>query len=152
MYSLESRRLFPESVVPDWSDVHLELKRKNSTLALLWHEYKRDHGENAFGYSWYCQQYRLWARKIRVSMRQTHIFGQKCFVDFAGQTMPVVDPDNGEIRHASIFVAALGGSSYTFAEATWAQDTAGWLRGQVDMFEFFGGVTEIVVPDIRRRR
>ena len=147
MYSLESRRLFPGSVVPVWSDVHLELRQKNSTLALLWHEYKRDQGENGYGYSWYCEQYRLWARQIKVSMRQTHVFGQKCFVDFAGQTMPVVDSESGVIRSASIFVAVLGGSNYTFAEATWAQDTAGWLRGQVDMFEFFGGVTEIVVPD-----
>lgn len=147
MYSLESRRLFPESVVPDWSGVHLELKQKNATLAVLWHEYKSVHGANGYGYSWYCQQYRLWAGKIKVSMRQAHVFGQKCFVDFAGQSMPVVELESGVVRQASIFVAVLGGSSYTFAEATWAQDTAGWLRGQVDMFEFFGGVTEIVVPD-----
>ena len=76
-----------------------------------------------------------------------HKAGEKLFVDYAGQTMPVIDPSTGEVRETQIFVAVLGASSYTYAEAQWHQDLPNWTGGHVRAFAFFGGVTEVVVPD-----
>jgi transposase len=132
--------------VPDWSQVHHELRRKGVTLTLLWHEYKAAHPEG-FQYSWFCDQYRAWTRKLDVVMRQEHRAGEKLFVDYAGQTAEVVDRRTGEIRHAQIFVAVLGASSYTYAEATWTQQLPDWIGSHVRAFEFLGGVSELLVPD-----
>jgi transposase len=132
--------------VPDWSQVHRELRRKGVTLTLLWHEYKAAHPEG-FQYSWFCDQYRAWTRKLDVVMRQEHRAGEKLFVDYAGQTAEVVDRRTGEIRHAQIFVAVLGASSYTYAEATWTQQLPDWIGAHVRAFQFLGGVSEVLVPD-----
>jgi transposase len=132
--------------VPDWSQVHRELRRKGVTLTLLWHEYKAAHPEG-FQYSWFCDQYRAWTRKLDVVMRQEHRAGEKLFVDYAGQTAEVVDQRTGEIRQAQIFVAVLGASSYTYAEATWTQQLPDWIGSHVRAFEFLGGVSELLVPD-----
>jgi len=132
--------------VPDWSQVHRELRRKGVTLTLLWHEYKAAHPEG-FQYSWFCDQYRAWTRKLDVVMRQEHRGGEKLFVDYAGQTAEVVDRRTGEIRAAQIFVAVLGASSYTYAEATWTQQLPDWIGAHVRTFEFLGGVSELLVPD-----
>jgi transposase len=91
--------------------------------------------------------YRNWAGKLKLSMRQVHKAGEKLFVDYAGHTMPIVDPQTGEIRKSQIFVSVLGASNYTFAEATWSQDLSDWLGSHRRSFEFFGGVPQIVVPD-----
>ncbi len=80
-------------------------------------------------------------------MRQIHKAGEKLFVDYAGPTVPVINPDTGEIKKAAIFVAVLGASNYSFAEATWSQTMCDWLASHVRAFEFFGGTTTIVVPD-----
>ena len=135
-----------ERAVPDWSQVHRELRRKGVTLTLLWHEYKAAH-PGGFQYSWFCDQYRAWTRKLDVVMRQEHRSGEKLFVDYAGQTVEVVDRRTGEIRHAQIFVAVLGASSYTYAEATWTQQLADWIGAHVRAFQFLGGVSELLVPD-----
>jgi transposase len=135
-----------ERAVPDWSQVHRELRRKGVTLTLLWHEYKAAHPEG-FQYSWFCDQYRAWTRKLDVVMRQEHRAGEKLFVDYAGQSAEVVDRRTGEIRHAQIFVAVLGASSYTYAEATWTQQLPDWIGSHVRTFEFLGGVSELLVPD-----
>ena len=132
--------------VPDWREIHRELRRKGVTLTLLWHEYKAAHPEG-FGYSWFCDQYRAWAGKLDVVMRQEHRAGEKLFVDYAGQTVEVLDRRTGEIRQAQIFVAVLGASSYTYAEATWTQQLPDWIGSHVRAFEFLGGTSEIVVPD-----
>lgn len=108
------RKLYPPAValpagerpVPQWSYVHQELRRKGVTLTLLWHEYKAAHPEG-FGYGWFCDQYRAWAGKLDVVMRQEHRAGEKLFVDYAGHSAEVVDRRTGEIRQAQIFVAAL---------------------------------------------
>lgn len=149
------RQLFPAPPVvsiadrpmPDWAWVHQELKRKGVTLQLLWQEYKAGCPEDGFQYSWFCKTYRAWAGLLDLSMRQEHRAGEKLFVDYAGQTVPVVDPGSGEIREAQIFVAVLGASSYTFAEATWTQSLPDWIGSHIRAFEFLGGVTEITVPD-----
>ncbi|SBW85167.1 Putative transposase y4bL/y4kJ/y4tB (plasmid) [Pseudomonas veronii 1YdBTEX2] len=149
-----NRRLFPPAVavptdqrpIPDWAWVHAELRRPGVTLALLWQEYRLAHPQG-FQYSWFCEHYRLWAAKVDVVMRQEHRAGEKLFVDYAGQTAPVIDRQTGEIRQAQIFVAVLGASSYTFAEATWSQKLPDWLGSHVRCFAFFGGTTQILVPD-----
>lgn len=148
------QRLFPVKpgrpvsgrMVPDWATVHQELKRKGVTLFLLWEEYKAVHPEG-YQYSWFCQAYRAWAQKLDVVLRQEHRAGEKLFVDYAGQTVPIQDAPTGTVRPAQIFVAVLGASSYTYAEATWSQTSADWTSSHSRAFAFFGGVPELVVPD-----
>ncbi len=139
----------PSSVqrsLPEYSYIHQELKRKSVTLFLLWQEYKIQHPDG-FQYSHYCDRYRAFTGKLSVSMRQTHFAGEKLFVDYAGPTIPIVDCTSGEERPAQVFVAVLGASNYTFAEATMTQGLADWIGSHVRAFEFFDGVPEIVVPD-----
>ncbi len=137
----------PPPPEPDWAEVHRELGHKGVTLALLWEEYRKVHGAASYGYSWFCQNYRQWAERIKVVMRQPHKFGEKAFVDYAGHTVPVIDPITGEVRDAQVFVGVLGASNYTYAEASWSQDLPSWVTAHVRMFAFFGGVPEILVPD-----
>lgn len=147
-------RLFPRTIqlnpkaayVPDWQTVHLELRKKGVTLRLLWMEYLESYPQG-YGYSQFCQLYRNWSGKFKPTMRLNHKAGEKLFVDYAGQTISVIDPKTGEIQEAEIFVAVLGASSYTYAEAQWHQDLPNWIGGHVRAYEFLGGVTEIVVPD-----
>ena len=147
--------LFPAAVIrgrhgrvtPDCASIHQELKRKGVTRQLLWEEYKQAHGNAGYQLSQYCGYYRDWLTKQKRSMRHVHQAGEKLFVDYSGATMPVVNPDTGEIRSAEIFVATLGASNYTFAMASWSQRKADWIDAHVKAFEFFGGVPEIVVPD-----
>src|SRR5712692_3814400 len=131
---------------PDWSTVHHELTRKGVTLFLLWQEYKAATPEG-LQYSWFCQTYRAWASKLDLVMRQTHRAGEKLFVDYAGQGIPVVNRHSGEVHEAVIFVAVLGASSYTYAEATWTQSLPDWIGSHVRTFAALGGVPDIVVPD-----
>lgn len=135
-----------ERPLPDWSVIHNELKRPGVTLQLLWEEYIETHPEG-YRYSWFCSIYRQWRGKLSPTMRQTHKAGDKLFVDYAGQTMPVTDPKTGIVRQAQIFVAALGASNYSYAEATWTQTLPDWIGAHVRAFEFFQGVSRCVVPD-----
>jgi transposase len=132
--------------VPDWTHLHRELRRKGVTLQLLWHEYKTEHPDG-YQYSRFCDLYRTWCARLDLVMRQDHRAGEKLFVDYAGQAVDVVDPETGEIRPAQIFVAVLGASNYTFAEATWTQSLRDWIASHVRAFSFFGGVPELIVPD-----
>ena len=131
---------------PDWSLIHTELRKKSVTLRLLWVEYREAHPDG-YGYSQFCELYRRWAKRLKPSMRLSHKGGEKLFVDYAGQTVSIVDPQTGEVRQAQIFVAVLGASSYTYAEAHWSQDLPNWIGAHVRAFAFIGGVPEIVVPD-----
>ena len=106
---------------PDWAAVHRELRRKHVTLQILWDEYIERHPEG-YRYSRFCELYRGWALRISVTMRQTHAGGDKLFVDYAGDTLPVIiDRLSGTTRPAQIFVAVLGASNFTYAEASWTQ-------------------------------
>ncbi|AGX86199.1 IS21 family transposase [Candidatus Symbiobacter mobilis] len=134
-------------VEPDHALIHQELKKKGVTLTLLWEEYKQEAGETAYQYTAFCTRYRAWAGSLKRSMRQIHRAGEKLFADFAGPTVAIFDADTGESRVASIFVAVLGASSYTFACATAGQTQADWLGGLARALEFIGGVTELIVPD-----
>ena len=148
------RRLFARAVkkpaakrpMPDWSLVHRELKRKGVTLVLLWQEYKAS-TPDGLQYSQFCEAYRTWAKHLDLVMRQRHRAGETLFVDYAGQTMPVVNPHTGEVHNASIFIAVLGTSNYTFAEATWSQSLPDWIGSHVRAFEALGGVPQVLVPD-----
>jgi len=132
--------------LPDFAQFQQELRRKGVTLALLWQEYKAAHPDG-LQYSQVCERFRAWQNKLGVVMRQTHRVGEKLFVDYAGQRVSIVSPSTGEVREAEVFVAVLGASNYTFAEATWSQSLPDWIGSHVRAFAFFGGVPEIVVPD-----
>lgn len=147
-----ARRLFPpvpltgERSLPDWSVVHTELRHKGVTLQLLWFEYKERHPDG-FQYTWFTTTYSAWTKTCDLVMRQLHRAGERLFVDFAGPTIPVHDALTGEVFQAQIFVASLGASSYTYAEATRSQDLADWIGAHVRTFRFLGGCPEIVTPD-----
>jgi len=142
--SIQSKQDFVE---PDFKQIHQELKRKTVTLQLLWEEYKDIYKERAYGRSKFCQLYRAWLNKLQVTMRQHHKAGDKLFIDYAGSTVPIVDTKSGEIKEAQIFVAVMGASNYTFAEATWSQKIPDWISSHVRAFAFFGGVAALLVPD-----
>ena len=126
--------------------LHLELRRPGVTLALLWEEY-RARQPAGYGYSWFCERYRAWAGRLSPTMRQTHVAGEKMFVDFAGQTVEVTELASGEVRQAQIFVAVLGASNYTYAEARWTQSLPDWVGAHGHAFGFFGGVPRQTVYD-----
>jgi transposase len=132
---------------PDFPGVHQELKRKGLTKQLLWQEYRQQHPGDGYSYAQFCHRYLEWLGCQQRSMRQIHRAGEKLFVDYCGPTMPVVNPDTGEVRQAQVFVAVMGASNYTFACASWSQKQEDWLDAHVQAFEFLGGVPEVVVPD-----
>jgi len=132
---------------PSWQALHDELaKHKHLTLMLLWQEYKE--GEpGGYQYSQFCELYRQWRKKLDRSMRQEHRAGEKFFVDYSGQTVPIVDAVTGEVRDAQIFVGVMGSSNLTYAEATWTQSLADWTGSHVRAFEFLDAVPHCIVPD-----
>jgi len=148
------RRLFPpadaassaERAEPDWSHIHAELKRRGVTLALLWQEYRAEHSRG-YAYSWFCERYGDWRKCVTPTMRQTHLAGEKLFVDWAGDTLPVFDPTTGEEHRVHIFVAALGASNYTYAEARWSELLPDWIGAHVNALAAIGGVPKALVPD-----
>src|SRR2546422_4744669 len=132
---------------PDWAKIHEELQtHKNLTLQLVWQE-GGESNPDGYGYSRFCDLYRGWLKKLDLVLRQEHRAGEKMFVDYAGATIPIYDPQSGEIQPAAVFVAVLGASSYTFAEATPGQELRSWSGSHMRAFEFFGGKVEVVVPD-----
>jgi transposase len=132
---------------PDWAQVHQQLKQPAVTLQLLWEEYRQANGEQAYKYSAFCEKYARFARLLKRSMRQVHKAGERLFVDYAGQTVAMVDAFTGEITRAQIFVAVLGASNYTFACATRTQQAVDWVRSIIATLEFIGGVPRLLVPD-----
>lgn len=138
---------------PDFAWVHQELKRPGVTLALLWEEYARGlaaAGEPAYKYTSFCVKYRAWAQRLKRSMRQVHVAGERLFVDYAGQTVPLIDAATGEIARAQVFVAVLGASNYTFACASATQSAADWVGAIIRALEFIGGAPRLIVPDQTR--
>jgi transposase len=132
--------------MPSPEYLHQELKKKGVTLQLLWHEYK-EKNPNGYQYSQFCRIYHQWAEKLDPCLRQVYKAGEKLFVDYAGQTMEITNPETGEVEQVQIFVATLGASNYTFAEASLSQELRSWIQSHVRAFEFFGGVAEILIPD-----
>ena len=141
------RKPSQKPAMPSMQYLHQELQRKHVTLQLLWYEYKQ-HTPDGYQYSYFCELYHQWAKKLDVSLRQHHRAGEKAFIDYAGQTVPIIDPETGTLQcDAQIFIATLGASNYTFAEASASQSLPDWVASHVRAFEFFDGVPEILVPD-----
>ena len=130
----------------DWPEVHKQLKRKGVTLQLLWNEHRRDH-PNGYGYSRCCELYAAWVSTAEPRMTLEHKAGDTLFVDYAGLTMPITNPKTGEVTHAQVFVASLGASNYTFAEATLTPSLPDWIGSHIRCFKFLGGVPRILVTD-----
>ena len=131
---------------PDWPAIHRELRRPGVTLQLLWEEHRAAHPDG-YGYSRYCELYRAWERRLSPTMRQHHVAGERMFVDYAGTTLEVMDGTTGEVRVCQLFVAVLGASNYTYAEATFTQRLVDWIGSHVRAFAFYGGVTALIVSD-----
>lgn len=131
---------------PDFAQLHQELQRKGVTRQLLWEEYALA-TDQPLSYVRFCAQYRDWKRRLHPTLRQTHVAGDKLFLDYCGPTIDIIDAATGAVRAAQIFVAVLGASNYTYVEATWTQSLPDWLTSQVRALEFFGGVPRLLVPD-----
>ena len=129
---------------PDWTVVDTELRRKGVTLELLWIEYKRAQPDG-YQYSWFCERYHRWRQQVDPVLRQTYLAGEKLFVDYAGQTLPIVEPGTGEVRQAVLFVAVLGASNYTYGELQRGPDLPSWIGGHTRALEFFGGAPALSV-------
>jgi transposase len=135
---------------PDFAKLHEELQRHpHLTLQLAWEEYRQSHPDG-YAYSRFCELYQRWRQQLDVVLRQEHLAGEKLFVDYAGATIPLEDPQGGPERQAAIFVAVLGASNYTYAEATESQELEHWIGSHIRAFEFLGGVPKLVIPDNTR--
>lgn len=134
-------------ITPDWAEIHHSLKRKGMTRQLVWEEYCDVYPNNSYSRSQFCHRYSEWCKKQKRSMRQHHKGGEKLFIDYAGLTVPVVCKETGESATAQIFVAVLGASNYTYAEATWTQGSVDFIGSQVRAFQFLDGVPQMLVPD-----
>jgi transposase len=132
--------------LPDWAGIHRELRAKGVTLQLLWQEYKATHPDG-YELSQFYERYRRYKTKLDVVLRQDHKAGERMFVDYAGKTVPVFDRNTGEIREAEIFVAVLGASNYTYAEASWDQKLESWIASHIRAVEFFGGAADLTIVD-----
>ena len=153
------RRLFPSDsstvkpgsrTPPDFAHIHGELQRhKHTTLQLLWEEYRAAHPDG-YAYSRFCHHYQCWRQNRDLVLRQEHRPGEKLFVDWAGETIPIYDPGSGEAQPAQLFVAVLGASNYTYSEAAADQRMNSWIGAHVRCFECLGGCPQLVVPDNTR--
>ncbi len=133
--------------LPDFADLHQQRQRHpHVTQQLLWEEY-RQANPDGYRYSRFCELYQRWRRKQDVVLRQEHKAGEKLFIDWAGSTIPIYDPRGGPVQRAHLFVAVLGASSYTYAEATGDEQLANWIGAHVRAFEFYQGAPKLVVPD-----
>ena len=125
-------------VLPDWPQVHQQMRRKGVTLMLLWQEYKEQHPERGYHYSQFAHLYRQWRGTLDVVMRQTHKAGEKLFVDYSGKKPFIIDRDTGEAQPVELFVAALGASNLTFAVATETQRSADFIESHTQALEYIG--------------
>lgn len=137
----------PDKAAPDFAAIHQQKQQhRHLTLQLLWEEYRQAHPEG-YGYSRFCELYQRWRGKLDVVLRQEHRAGEKMFVDWAGTTLPIHDPQGGPVQAGHLFVAVLGASSYTYAEATSDEQLSNWIAAHVRALEFFNGVPALIVPD-----
>lgn len=147
LFSRAPSRRFKDYQAPDCQWIHQELKHKGVTLQLLHEEYKKQYADNFYKYTRFCEIYRRWKKTQKLSMRQEHSFGEEMFIDYAGQTVPIINRQTGESHDTSIFIAVLGGSNYTYAEATWDQKLPQWLGSHTRAFTYFEGVPKLLVCD-----
>jgi len=134
--------------VPDFAKVHIELRNKIVTLTLLHEEYVEScPNKQGYGLTWFCNRYKAYAKKIDPSMHLTHKAGEKTFIDFSGKTVDIVNPENGVITKAELFIGVLPASGFPYVKAIASQKKRDFFDAHADMFEYFGGVTELLVPD-----
>jgi transposase len=147
LFPAPSRKLgarhYPE---PDWAALVREMKRPGVSLSILWEEYDAVHPQG-YRYSRFCELYAAFERRLSPTMRQTHVAGHKAFVDYSGKKVAIIDPLTGEVRTAEIFVAVLGASHLTYAEASWTQTLPDWIAAHIRMFRFWGAAPRLLVPD-----
>jgi len=145
---LKSKRCRVETkFMPDWAAVHREMQFRGVTLQLLWEEYRLATPGNAYSYSQFTHHYRKFVGKLDLTMRQTHRAGERTYVDFAGRTVPYTDLQSGIEKQAQVFIGVMGCSVYTFLYAVKSQALPYWIEAHEHMYRFFGGTTQIVVPD-----
>ena len=132
--------------LPNWAEIHRELKRPGVTLELLWQEYREQH-PSGYAYSRFCDLHRAWEKRFSPTMRQTHIAGERMFVDYSGTKLQLIERTTGEVLTAELFVAVLGASNFTYAEATWTQSLPDWIGSHTRAFSYFRGVSAMVVSD-----
>jgi transposase len=147
------RLLFPAEATPassrpepEWAVIHQELQKRGVTKLLLWQEYREVEREG-YGYSQFCERYLQWARPLSATMRQAHRAGEKCFIDFSGDSCDVIDSVTGEVRKAKLFVAVLGASGLTYVEPVFSEDVPTWIGCHIRAFSYWGGCSQIWVPD-----
>ncbi|MBN2436336.1 MAG: IS21 family transposase [Spirochaetes bacterium] len=134
-------------IMPDFNAIDLELKKRYVTRELLWEEYKALYPDNHYGYTRFCNLYKEWKKRVTVSMRIEHKAGEKMFLDFSGLKWHIIDKDTGELKEVDVFVAALGASGYTYAEAVQDQSKPSVISCTINAMQFFAGVSNILVPD-----
>ena len=134
--------------LPDFAKVHVELRNKIVTLTLLHEEYiEKCPNKQGYGFTWFCNQYKSYSKKINPSMHLTHKAGEKTFIDFSGKTVDIINSTNGVITKAELFIAVLPASGFAFVKAIASQKKRDFIDAHADMFTYFGGVTELLVPD-----
>lgn len=152
LFRLKESRV-PASRVPiDYAWIHRELRRAGVTLQLLWKEYTDGangvtEGSVPYGYSQFCELYRLWTKKLSPTMRQAYRGGEKAFIDYSGKKLSLVDPRTGEVRPVELFVMVMGASNFTLAEASYSQRLGDFVASTMRGLEYFGAVPEVLVPD-----
>ena len=151
LFGPSSRRVYESRrSLPDFASLNQELQtHRHLTLQLWWEEYRQNHPDG-YSYTRLCELYQRWRSKQDVVLRQEHKAGEKLFVDYAGDTIPIHDPHGGPELQASLFVAVLGASNYTYAEATENQQLENWIGSHIRAFEFMNGIAELLVPDNTR--
>jgi transposase len=132
--------------MPDHAAIHAERRKAGVTLELLHLEYLERHPDG-YRYTQFCDLYRRWLRRRGLSMRQVHRAGEKCFVDYAGQKPRLIDPATGTVVPVELFIAVLGASNYTFAEASRTQQVPDWIASHARALALFGGVPAAMVCD-----
>ena len=132
--------------MPDLAKIDIELRRTGVTLELLHLEYLQQHPDG-YGYSRFCELHREWRKRRRLTMRQPHRAGEKMFSDYSGKKPSIIDRETGEVQQVELFVAVLGASNKTYAEATRTQKSPDWIASHIRAFEYFGGVARVLVPD-----
>lgn len=146
LFAQPDRSSAKPSPVPKWAEVREALCQKGVTRQLVWQEYIAEN-EDGYSYSRFCELYREWARQLKPTMRFDHKAGERAFIDYPGLTMRYIDPETRELQTASVFVAVLAASDYTYCEAVAKEDLASWIGGHVKAFQYWGGVPAILVPE-----
>lgn len=124
----------------------VELKKPGVTLYLLWQEYIVKHPDG-YGNSQFCYHFQVWREVDKATMHLEHKAGDKCFADFSGQKLSIVDITTGEIKEVEVFIAILAASQKTYVEAVLSQESINWIKANENAFAKFGGVTQAIVPD-----